>query len=242
MTTVTEHLPILTPELNVDPAFALAFDAYRDIHKGIRSELFAVVGSAGNVDPADTAGRSALCAHVGDVVELLVDHAGHEDTHLLPVLEVHVPALYERNTADHARLDAHLERVAERAAATLNSVPSEQRARVHNLYLDLASYTSAYLAHQEFEERIVMPAILDAVGVDGAVAIHQAIVASIPPPNMAKGFAVMLPAMNVDDRMELLAGMERGAPPEAFAEVWGLTRSVLTPSDFAALAARLGKS
>jgi len=38
---------------------------------------------------------------------------------------------------------------------------------------------------------------------------------------------------------ELLGGMEHAAPPEAFALVWSLTRSVL--SDFRALAARLGK-
>jgi len=59
---------------------------------------------------------------------------------------------------------------------------------------------------------------------------------------MAKSLAVMMPAMNVDDRAELLGGMERDAPPEAFAAVWGLTQSILPTSDFRALAARLGRS
>jgi len=241
MTTIDQYPP-LTPELTVDPTSALAFDAYRDVHKGIRAELFAVVASAGNTDPGDSEARAALSAHVGDVVELLMDHAGHEDTHVLPVLEDHAPALFDRNAADHAALDARLARIAERAGAITGAAPGERRARVHNLYLDLASFTGAYLAHQEFEERIVMPALLDALGVEGAIALHQAIVGSIPPPKMAKALAVMLPAMNVDDRTEALDGMQQTAPPEAFDAAWGLTRSVLPAADFRAVAARLGRS
>ena len=50
----------------------------------------------------------------------------------------------------------------------------------------------------------------------------------------------MLPAMNVDDRTELLGGMQAGAPPEVFDGVWGLVKSVLTVEDAAPVAARLG--
>ena len=240
--TIIDQYPPLSPELTVDPTSALPFDAYRDIHKGIRAELFAVVGSAGNVDPGDRVSRAALLAHVTDAVELLVDHARLEDTHVLPVLESHALALFERISTDHAHLDSRLARIAERAAAITDAAPGEQRARVHNLYLDLGSFTGAYLAHQEFEERIAMPALLNAIGVEGAVGVHQAIVSSIPPPVMAKTLAVMIPAMNVDDRAELLGGMQHDAPPEAFDAVWGLTESVLTVGDFRALAARLGRS
>ncbi len=240
--TIIDQFPPLSPELTVDPTSALPFDAYRDIHKCVRAELFAVVGSAGNVDPGDRAGRASLSAHVTDVVDLLMDHAGKEDTYVLPVLETHAPALFERISNDHAHLDGRLARIVERSAAITDAALGEQRARVHNLYLDLASFTGAYLAHQEFEERIAMPALLDAIGVEGAFGVHQAIVSSIPPPVMAKTLAVMIPAMNVDDRAELLTGMLHDAPPEAFDAVWGLTQSVLTGADFRALAARLGRS
>ena len=46
--------------------------------------------------------------------------------------------------------------------------------------------------------------------------------------------------MNVDDRTELLGGMQAGAPPEVFEGVWGLAGSVLAPADHRALGARLG--
>jgi Hemerythrin HHE cation binding domain len=239
MTTIDKY-PALAPEFTVEPTSTPAFDAYRDIHKGVRAELFAMTASAGNTDPSDREGRAALCAHIADVAELLGAHADHEDRHLLPVLETHAPSLFDRNAADHATLDTRLARISERAAALASAVAGEQRARVHNLYLDLASFTGAYLAHLEFEERVVMPAVLDAVGVEGAVAIHHAIVSSIPPPVMAKTLAVMIPAMNVDDRAELLGGMQASAPPEIFEGIWGLTKSVLAAGDANALARRLG--
>jgi hypothetical protein len=240
--TIVDQYPPLAPQIIVEPASSLAFDVYRNIHKGIRAELFAVTASAGSTDPSDRAGRAGLSAHLADVIELLVDHAQLEDAHVLPVLKNHVPVLFDRNATDHAALDARLERIKDQADGITETAPGEQRARVHNLYLDLASFTSTYLAHQEFEERTVMPALLSAIGVEGACAIHQAIVSSIPPPTMAKSLALMVPAMNLDDRAEMLGGMEHDAPPEAFATVWSLIRSVLPAADFRALAGRLSRS
>ncbi len=57
---------------------------------------------------------------------------------------------------------------------------------------------------------------------------------------MATSLGIMLPAMNIDDRAEMLGGMQAGAPPEVFAGVWALAGSVLTPADYVALGTRLG--
>ncbi len=56
---------------------------------------------------------------------------------------------------------------------------------------------------------------------------------------MAVGLSLMLPAMNIDDRTEMLGGMKHGAPPEVLAGVQALAQSVLTASDYVALAARV---
>ena len=47
---------------------------------------------------------------------------------------------------------------------------------------------------------------------------------------MAKSLALMLPAMNIDGRTELLGGMRAGAPAEVFDGVWSLAGSVLDPT------------
>ena len=85
-----------------------------------------------------------------------------------------------------------------------------------------------------------MPALCEAMTVPELLAVDQAIVGSIPPDQLAHGLGLMLPAMNIDDRAELLGGMQQGAPAEVFAGVLGLAQTVLTPADFAALNTRLG--
>lgn len=85
-----------------------------------------------------------------------------------------------------------------------------------------------------------MPALAEAVGMEALLGIHGAIVGSIPPEEMATSLALMLPAMNIGDRAELLGGMRAGAPAEVFEGVWALAGSVLAPADHRVLGARLG--
>jgi hypothetical protein len=220
--------------------FALAaVDLYRDIHRGIRAELFDVTLAAGRVDPSDGADRAGVAAHVASVGQVLDLHAQHEDVHIEPVLLEYAPGLADQIATDHHALEARFNFVTELAQAAAEANAADQRRLMHLLYHELSGFTSAYLAHQLVEERVVTPAIEHAIGPDGALGVHVAIVSSIPPEWMARSLAFMLPAMNIDDRTELLTGMKMSAPPEAFDAVTRLARSVLEPADFAALAARL---
>ena len=216
----------------------VTLDLYRDIHKGIRAELFAVTGDAGRLDPSDGVGRVAMQAHIDDVVDLLVTHAEHEDAGVQPALEEHLPDLAARVVEDHEVLEARMVELQAYAADAVTA--ADTRGAVHRLYVELASFTSAYLAHQDLEERVIMPRLAAAIGFDAVLGIHQAIVGSIPPDQMAKSLPMMLRAMNVDDRTELVGGMQAGAPPEVFAGLWSLARSALTNEDAAQVAARLG--
>lgn len=216
----------------------VAFDLYRDIHKGIRSELFAVTLEAGRLDPADDFGIDALARQVDQTVELLVGHAHHEDSAIQAVLEVHAPALFERIASDHEVLDKRLEWISQLAGEVRGS--GSQRAALHELYIELSSFTGAYLQHQDLEERQVSPALESAIGVEGVLGVHGSIIANMPPDQLIGGLAVMFPAMNVDDRTEVLGGMKATAPAEVFAGVWSLAKSVLSTSDQRAVAIRLG--
>ena len=221
------------------PAMAVV-DIYLDIHKGIRADLLSVTGRAGSLDPADAAGRAALADAVRFSVDLLVSHAEHEDTVIQPALEAERPDLAEVIAADHAGLEPRMDGLVSLAGTVAEAEGPDARRWLHALYLDLALFTGDYLRHQETEERVVMPALEAAIGPDAVQALEGAIIASIPPDEMASSLAVMLPAMNLDDRAGLLGGMRQGAPVEVFAGVWALAGSVLEPADHDALGARLG--
>lgn len=215
-------------------------DLYRDIHKAIRTELFTVTLQAGNVDPASRSGRVEVANHVDTVIEMLVGHAHHEDTFVQPSIEQHLSDLAEQIESDHVRLERWMDDLKNQAYEAVGAQGPAQRDEVHRLYTDLAAFTGSYLAHQDLEERVVMPALDEALGFEAVLGIHVSIVSSIPPDQMAQALAIMIPSINIDDRTELLGGMRAGAPPEVFEGVWGLTGSVLSPADFAALGTRLG--
>ena len=218
----------------------VAVDTYRDIHKGIRADLFALTGSAGRVDPGSAADVRAVAAHLDTTVDLLVTHAEHEDTHLVGVMADTLPDLNAKIQRDHAELESRLVDLQGWARVAVSAPEGAARDDMQRLYIELASFTSAYLAHQDLEERVVAPELHRVLGPEGVLAIHQAIIASIPPDEMATTLALMLPAMNNDDRTELLGGMQAGAPPEVFAGVWSLAGSVLESRDVGVLARRLG--
>ncbi|MGI9576801.1 MAG: hemerythrin domain-containing protein [Microthrixaceae bacterium] len=226
--------------ITTDVVSTVAVDLYRDIHKGIRAELFALVQEAAAADPTSTLDQRSLSDHVGAVAELLRKHAEHEDTHIQTTLEAHLPELAERVLIDHSAIETRLEDIVGRAHALGDSRAA--RAEVHWLQLDLASFTADYLAHQDLEERQIMPALDEAVGADAVLGLHAEIIASIPPDELMRTLALMLPAMNVDDRTELLGGIRSGAPETVFDGIWDLTCSVLTPSQVDALAQQLDRS
>lgn len=217
-----------------------AVDLYRDIHKGIRTELFAATSAAGRVDPDDPAGHADLAGQVAALHEVLESHAHHEDAFVDEPLQAVASGLAERINADHETLEARFAAVADLASEVVASGTADRRRLLHLLYLQLSGFTSAYLHHQLVEERLVMPALAAALTFDEVLAINNGIVASIPPDEMARSLSFMLPAMNADDRAELLRGMREGAPPEVFEGVIGLARSVLEPREYAATLSRLG--
>jgi len=97
----------------ISPTTFATVDLYRDIHKGIRAELFAITTAAGSIDPGSRIDRAALADHIVSVAAVLESHAHHEDVVIDPVLAVHLPALAEEITMDHERLESSFGRIVE---------------------------------------------------------------------------------------------------------------------------------
>jgi hypothetical protein len=239
-TIMTATIDTQAPVTRLAVAKMPAYDFYVNPHKAIRSALLSAITAAGSIDPADGAARAQVGEQVRTIAHFLDSHAEHEDKFVVPVLETHAPQLAEVVRTVHPVLDARVAAIRDLTAEVETIDGPRARGAVHGLYLDLSSFTSAYLDHQDFEERQCMPALLAAVPIDELIAIEQAIVASIPPADVPAGLSLMLPAMNVDDRVEFLGGMRAGAPPEVFAGACALAQSVLTPAAWSATASRLG--
>jgi len=232
-------MTILDPTITPARFRPVVLDLYRGVHKGIRSELFALTGDAGRLDPADEYGISALTEQVGSVAHLLEQHATTEDRHIGPVLETVVPDLADRIATGHEAFQNRFTALTTLAEDVRTSTDPRGPA-LHELYIELAAFTGMYLGHQDVEERDINPALESAIGFEGMLGIHTAIISNMAPQELIGGLAVMLPAMNIDDRTGMLGGIQASAPPQAFDAVWSLAGSVLSVDDYQAVARRLG--
>ena len=111
----------------------------------------------------------------------------------------------------------------------LKAVSASADAEPRTFYRTLARFISIYLAHMAVEEGAVSDALFAAYTDRDLMAIEGELVASIPPPKMGEFMILMLPAMNLDERCELLAGMRAGAPAEVYAGMYQLASNVLDP-------------
>ena len=216
-----------------------AADLYREIHKGIRFALFHAILHSGRVDGTDGDDIDALLSRCTDLVELLELHHHHEDVFVQPFIVRAAPDLAVAVDAQHAEVEAGmiaLRRIGERLAT---AAAPDRPIVAHELYLYLCRFTALYLDHQAVEETEVMPALLAAVPAAELNDMHATLRQSIPPDVMADCMSVMLPAMNIEERVEMLAGMSMAPPP-----VWAILRraakAALSADDFAIVAARIG--
>ena len=69
------------------------------------------------------------------------------------MLELELPDLAARIEADHTTLEQRVDRLRDLAAVAVGASDAGRR-QTHRLYLELASFTSDYLAHQDVEDAV----------------------------------------------------------------------------------------
>jgi hypothetical protein len=215
-------------------------ELYRLPHKALRlclTNVLVKMGRASFDEPTDV---DAILADLALALWACDDHIAHEDTHVRP-------ALAERASSTLATLDAehteHARQVAElRAIATSlrdSETAEDKTALGATLYLHFSVFVAETLAHMAYEERVVQTLLDRLFSTEELEAIHQAILASIPPQQMIASLRLFVPAINPAERAELLGGVKAGAPPQAFAAVLQEVRPLISVEDWADLGRRL---
>jgi hypothetical protein len=216
------------------------YDFFREVHKGLRLALFDVITFAGAASCEDVETRTEVVDRVHAIVALLHSHHGHEDEFIKPLLDVHAPDLGALVDAGHVEIDrdlVQLELAADRLAGTEGG---DAVSSGLDLYRMLALFAAKYLGHMEVEEGAVMGALRDAMSIRELFEVDMALRAEVAPPTMCAFISVMVPAMNLEERTNMLGGMQAGAPAEIFEVFRAAAEAALSPSDYQTVAARLG--
>lgn len=185
-------------------------DIFTNVHKGIRSALFAACTALGRAGEDQTRVARAR-ALLRDALHFVRHHGKNEDELLQPLLR-------ERASDVHrAMLEAH-----ERVNVALESLSAElEGAPPSALYLHACRFLALYLEHMREEEEVFDPAIRASVPAQELAAFGRHAVERTLPADQRLMLGWMLPAMAPEDVEQLLSRV----PPEAQADLRRLAQT-----------------
>jgi hypothetical protein len=215
-----------------------SLDLYREMHKGLRSALFHLCAAAGSLDASDMEARRALAAQFAEVDRLLTLHHRHENEGALGHLIATVcPEFLAELQARHTKTVEDLT-----ALRILVTALSHGHHIAGELYDRITALLTDYLGHMAFEERDLMPALSARATFESLIGAEIDVRSAIAPTDMLLFLRWMLPAMNADERLNMLGLMQITAPPGIFDTYWAIATYVLRKDQVAFLAERLGIS
>jgi hemerythrin-like domain-containing protein len=223
-----------TKELKMT-ASATRLDLYANIHKGLRAFMAHTLVRVGRLDPHDPAEVDEVGAEVQALLEICRRHLQHENEWIHPALQARAPGSVAQGTIEH---EGHL--VAIDGLRQMLERLSHDAAAAPALYAALSRFVAENFEHMQREET-EHNAVLWATHTDEELyALHERILANIRPEEMQVALRWMLPHLAPAERAEVLAGMRRSAPEEAFQNVLSLIRPLLGGRDWRKLSLALG--
>lgn len=214
-------------------------DMYAFIHKALRAYMSDTLVALGRVDVNNEPELGQICDRVRQLLDFCRAHLRHENDFIHPAMERHLPGSAAAVAQEHV---GHVQAIATLADGTAQLVacaPERRAPLAHALYRQLALFVAHNFEHMQQEET-QHNAVLWAHYSDAElVAIHDRLVASIPPEEMGVVLRWMLPHLTPDERAMMLADMRRSAPPPAFEAALALARAQLTPREWDKLARAL---
>lgn len=216
------------------------FDMYAFIHKALRGFMLDTLHRVGRMDLDDAAELRETLAQVDDLLVFCQRHLEHENDFVHSAIEARRPGGASRTADDHLDHVASIQVLRAEAAALPCHAASERAPLAQRLYLHLSLFVAENLQHMQFEETANNAALWSLYTDDQLVAIHDRLVASLPPAENALVARWMIPALSPAERAGLLGGLQLGAPPEVFEAVLGIARVQLDEVAWRKLARELG--
>lgn len=167
------------PDAPARPAVAAPrLDLYQPIHKALRSFMGDTWVRLGALDTSDAGEVEATLGQSETVLALMASHAHHENDFMHPAIELGRPGATERVAGEHVEHLASIEAL-QAEVTTLRQHPGAERAS--RLYRRFALFMAENLAHMHFEETVLGAALWDTHNDAELEALHQALLASVPP-------------------------------------------------------------
>lgn len=215
------------------------FNLYQAVHKGLRAFMTDTLVRVGHTDAADPQDCADSAEQVRILLHLCGEHLVHESHFIHTAMECRAPGSAGQAEAEHVEHVAEIAALRGVLAQTEAASPAQREARWLQLYHALSRFVADNLIHMLLEEQ-THNAVLWAHHSDGELmALHDALVASIPPEEMAVHMRWMLPSVSHAERVDMLQGMRQSVPSEVFAAQLDSAHALLPSRDWFKLKAAL---
>lgn len=208
------------------------FDLYAAIHKTLRLAMLDTLARFGSLDAGDAGQRLEAIAQLRALLDLCRAHVDKEERYVHPAIEARCAGRSLRVAAEHMEHLAAIDAL-ETEAVAFQCAPDA--AGAFRLYRHLAVFVAENLEHMEVEETVHNAALWSAYSDAELQQVEVAIVSSIEPDAMGQILHWMLPALNPNERANLMLGMRAAAPAPAFEGALQVARQRLTAADCARL-------
>lgn len=205
-------------------------DFYTVIHKAIRRSMYTVAIEIGNHDFSDVSKLKALQNKIVNVLELLSEHAQHEEKFIRPLLETKLPDSASKLTHDHASHVSELNQL----KMACNNIANNEDGLV--FYRAFNQMIAGSVIHME-EEEITMKTLQTVCTEAELLAVHMNIISYFTPEKMLQCLDYMMPAMNITERTAMAKGMLMHAAEEPARVILARIESSLPANDWLALKA-----
>jgi hypothetical protein len=234
-------MQITTQELQqLAAAEAPRFDVYSGIHKAMRAVMAETLLAVGRMDPEDDAEVAQAGERVLQLLGLCGAHLAHENAFVHAAIEARAPGASERIAHEHGEHEQHIAELAQLVARLQAAGPGQRHAAALDLYRALALFSADNFRHMNVEETAHNAVLWSRYSDAELLAIHDVLVASIPPHEMMTIARWLVPSLNPLERFHVLADMRAKAPAQAFAAVLEVVRPHLSATEWAKLARALG--
>ena len=207
-------------------------DLYTSIHKALRACMADTLVALGRADTGDDAQTQSAVQRVLDLLDLCEGHLAKENKFVHAAMEARAPGSSDALDHEHAEHEAHIAQLREGAAALRDAPVSARPVAAQRLYQALALFVADNFRHMQVEET-AHNAVLWAHYSDAELAaIHDELVASIPPQELMAALRWMVPSFNAAERIGFLADVQAKAPAPAFEAMLQVARATLDDSDW----------
>lgn len=235
------HFPIAEVQAVTAAAYQpQRFDIYGTIHKAMRHIMCDLLMQAGRLDASDDQACRRLCDEVRTFADFCVSHIEHENTFVHQALEARLPGASQRIAGEHVQHEQDIAALLGRANDLASASPQQRGACASMLYHALALFMAHNLTHMYIEEVQHNQQLWAHYSDEELLAVHEALVATISPADMAYTMRWMIPAMTPQERLQTLGGIRASAPAPAFEGVLMIAREVLPDAQWLPLEREFG--